>query len=342
MTRLIDVRETPIAASEVEAAVAHPGAGAVALFIGRVRDHNEGKTVTRLEYEAYSSMAVREMVRIVDAIERRFPQTRLSVLHRTGSLEVGDAAIVGAASAAHRAEAFGACRQLIDDIKANVPIWKREHGPDGPYWVGWQDARCSGGHEHAEPTASMSSVRHAHDSHTHDTHASAGSVGEFAANATLQQHRIICVTVSDTRDASNDKSGNAADQLLTAAGAIVERHWVRDDPTEISNLISRVITTHPDAVFLTGGTGIGPRDVTVEAVAPLLERQLDGFGERFREMSWQTIGTRALLSRAIAGTVGNTVIFAVPGSPHAVRLALEELIIPLLPHAHSMLRGGGH
>ena len=75
---------------------------------------------------------------------------RLSVLHRTGDLAVGDLAVVCAASAPHRGEAFAACRKLIDRIKARVPIWKREHGPDGAYWVGWQDARCEAEHgEHA-------------------------------------------------------------------------------------------------------------------------------------------------------------------------------------------------
>ncbi len=97
-----------------------------------------------------------------------------------------------------------------------------------------------------------------------------------------------------------------------------------------------------DAIVLTGGTGIGPRDVTCEAVLPLLTRQLDGFGEAFRRLSFDAIGPRALLSRAIAGISGKTLVFAVPGSPNAVALALESLIVPLLPHARSMIQGGGH
>jgi molybdopterin synthase catalytic subunit len=89
-------------------------------------------------------MALAEMQRIAESIEREaHGLVRVAVVHRVGALHVGDLAVVCAASAPHRAEAFAACRALIDAIKHRVPIWKREHGPDGAYWVGWQDARCS-------------------------------------------------------------------------------------------------------------------------------------------------------------------------------------------------------
>ena len=131
----------------LEAFVAHGSAGAVVRFDGVVRDHNEGRAVTLLEYEAYGSMAVAEMERIGDEITRELPGVRVAAHHRVGALVVGDVAIVCVASAVHRGEAFEACRRLIDRIKERVPIWKREHGPDGPYWVGWQDARCVA-HDH--------------------------------------------------------------------------------------------------------------------------------------------------------------------------------------------------
>jgi molybdopterin synthase catalytic subunit len=138
----------PIDPAGVERLVAHPGAGAIVTFAGAVRDHNDGRAVTLLEYQAYDSMAVREMERLAVEIETALPMVRLAAEHRTGSLAVGDLAVVCCASAPHRAEAFDACRRFIDAIKANVPIWKREHGPDGPYWVGWEDARCAPGHAH--------------------------------------------------------------------------------------------------------------------------------------------------------------------------------------------------
>ena len=139
----------PLSLDRVIAAVSHPGAGAVVTFVGAVRDTNAGHAVTRLEYEAYASLATAEMGRILAELAAELPGVRVAVHHRTGSLDVGDAAVVCAASAPHRAEAFDACRRVIDRVKARVPIWKREHGPDGPYWVGWEDARCEPGHDHA-------------------------------------------------------------------------------------------------------------------------------------------------------------------------------------------------
>jgi molybdopterin synthase catalytic subunit len=143
------VLDTPLVVADVVAAVSAPDIGGVDLFIGLVRDHNQGRAVTRLEYHAYVSMAEKEMQRIADEIAGELPGVRLAASHRVGALAVGELAVVCAAGAPHRGEAFAACRALIDRIKLRVPIWKREHGPDGPYWVGWEDARCSGDeHEH--------------------------------------------------------------------------------------------------------------------------------------------------------------------------------------------------
>jgi molybdopterin synthase catalytic subunit len=147
-----DLRAGPISVDEIMAQVRHPGAGAVALFLGIVRDHNDGRPVTQLEYEAYGAMALSEMERIARETEGRAGGVRCAIVHRTGALQVGDVAVACAASAPHRAEAFAACRALIDEVKAHVPIWKREHGPDGPYWVGWEDARCAAD-DHDEPKA---------------------------------------------------------------------------------------------------------------------------------------------------------------------------------------------
>ena len=150
MTALFSVRNDTLSVEECVRAVSHPAAGGIDLFVGTVRSENDGRAVTVLEYEAYVSMAEKEMGRIAEGIEAEVPGVRLAVLHRVGRLVVGDVAVVCAASAPHRGEAFHACRLLIDRIKERVPIWKREHGPDGPYWVGWQDARCAPDHgDHA-------------------------------------------------------------------------------------------------------------------------------------------------------------------------------------------------
>lgn len=138
---LVDVREEPLSIDECYRAVLGSDKGGVCLFVGRVRDHAEGQPVRALEYEAYASMAKKEMTAIVAEIEAEFAGTCLACLHRVGNLALGDLAVVCVAAAPHRAEAFAACRALIDRIKQRVPIWKREHGPNGPYWVGWHDAR---------------------------------------------------------------------------------------------------------------------------------------------------------------------------------------------------------
>lgn len=145
------IRTEPLGLDELLAEVSHPGAGGIVTFLGAVRDHNDGRAVTRLEYEAYGPMAEAELGRILAEITAQVPGVRVAATHRVGSLAVGDVAVACAASAPHRGEAFHACRELIDRIKARLPIWKREHGPDGPYWVGWEDARCGAEHSTHAP-----------------------------------------------------------------------------------------------------------------------------------------------------------------------------------------------
>ena len=125
----------PIEPADLLAAVRRDGDGGLALFVGVVRDHNDGKTVTRLEYSAYNPMAEKELDRIEAEIARVHTGARVAFRHRIGSLAIGDVAVVVAAAAPHREEAFAACRAGIEAIKARVPIWKKEFGPDGSSWV---------------------------------------------------------------------------------------------------------------------------------------------------------------------------------------------------------------
>ena len=147
MSRFV-VTSEPLALERALALVEDPSAAGITTFLGVVRDHNDGRKVTLLEYEAYGSMAERQMARLGAEIEAEIPGVRLLAWHRTGALRVGDTAVICIAASAHRDAAFRACRRLIDRIKEDVPIWKREHGTDGPYWVGWEDARCRGDHHH--------------------------------------------------------------------------------------------------------------------------------------------------------------------------------------------------
>ncbi len=137
---LVDVRDGPLSLDECLDAVRHEGAGGVALFTGIVRDHADGKPVARLDYEAHPEMATKEMRRVLDGIAAEIPGVRLAATHRVGQLVVGDLAVVIAASAPHRAEAFDACRLAIDRIKETVPIWKKEWGPGGEaHWVNLEE-----------------------------------------------------------------------------------------------------------------------------------------------------------------------------------------------------------
>ena len=140
------------------------------------------------------------------------------------------------------------------------------------------------------------------------------------------------LTISDTRSEANDVSGDWITSLLGGAGHIVEgRALVKDDPA----LVERSIRENAGAVevvITTGGTGITSRDSTFEAIDRLLDKRLDGFGELFRVLSYEEIGSAAMLTRACAGTLGRTAIFSLPGSEHAVRLGMTKLILPEIGH----------
>ncbi len=335
------LKHEPLSVDEVTAAVAHAGAGAVVLFLGVVREENEGRRVQRLDYTAYEPMALAEMHRVIEGIARELPGVRLAVAHRVGELAVGDLAVLCAASSKHRPDAFTASRALIDRIKADVPIWKREHGEDGPVWVGWVDARCSpeghgshSSHSHSH-SRSHSSHSHSHSSHSHATVEAARAARPETPDA-KRAIRVVTVTVSDTRTSENDTSGRALVEEL-AEFTCVRRELVRDDPEAVREVLRRA-AEDADAVVLTGGTGIAPRDTTFEAVTAMFDRTLDGFGETFRRLSWDEVGPRAMLSRATAGVVGSMLVFALPGSTNAARLGARALVAPLLVHAVALLR----
>jgi MoaE-MoaD fusion protein len=130
------VRDTPLSVDEAIAAVRHPSAGGITIFLGVVRDHADGKPVGRLDYEAHRKLAEHDLASIVEEVTRKHEGTRVCALHRVGQLAVGDYAVVVAASAAHRDQAFVACRDTIEEIKQRANIWKKEWAPDGTaHWV---------------------------------------------------------------------------------------------------------------------------------------------------------------------------------------------------------------
>jgi MoaE-MoaD fusion protein len=132
---MFEITSQPLDPRQTEAAVMHPGAGAVCTFTGIVRDNSRGRSVTHLEYEAFDSMAVTQMKKIAEEIGSKWPDARVAMIHRTGRLNIGEPSVVVSASAPHRAEAIAACKWAIDRLKESVPIWKKEHAADGTFWI---------------------------------------------------------------------------------------------------------------------------------------------------------------------------------------------------------------
>ncbi|MFQ5348973.1 MAG: molybdenum cofactor biosynthesis protein B [Thermoanaerobaculia bacterium] len=157
-----------------------------------------------------------------------------------------------------------------------------------------------------------------------------------------EQHRaygpdrlgFAALTVSDSRTEADDASGDEIERLTTTAGhQLVERRIAPDEIVEIRAAAGELLRRDDvDVLVLSGGTGFSPRDLTLEAASPLLERRVEGFGELFRMLSFEEVGAAAMLSRAAAGIIGSRAVFVLPGSPKAVALAMERLILPEAAH----------
>jgi molybdenum cofactor biosynthesis protein B len=154
--------------------------------------------------------------------------------------------------------------------------------------------------------------------------------------------RVATVTVSDSRTTDTDGAGAIFRSQL--GGFVLVGHLiVSDDRSTIIELCRKLIESGDvDAIVLSGGTGIAPRDTTLEAVETLLDKKLDGFGEAFRRLSWDQVGPRAILSRATAGVAGSCLLFSLPGSPRGLELGLREIVTPVLVHAVDLVRGRTH
>ena len=162
---------------------------------------------------------------------------------------------------------------------------------------------------------------------------------EHVSEARQISARCAVITLSDTRTAETDKSGSRIRELLEADGhAVVRSDLIPDDAGRLHALLTEILTGHElDAVLTNGGTGISRRDTTIEVVETHLDQTLPGFGELFRMLSWQEIGSGAMLSRAVGGVARGKLLFSMPGSTGAVELAMSRLILPELKHlVHEM------
>ena len=212
--------------------------------------------------------------------------------------------------------------------------------------AGAQDAASQGGdarghareheaHGHGEHGHGAGTDAHGHDEHRHGEAAPASSPDEHRQAGARQFPSIECavVTVSDTRTELDDKSGALIQSMLREAGhEVVGYRLVKNDAQQITQALTHMLAGRARFVMLTGGTGPGTRDITVETVQSLLEKELSGFGELFRILSYEEIGAATILSRATAGRIGNKFVVCCPGSSGAVRLALSEILIPELAH----------
>lgn len=147
--------------------------------------------------------------------------------------------------------------------------------------------------------------------------------------------RCYVITVSDTRTMATDKGGALIEDLLEAAGhTVIGRRIVRDEVRPIADAVTIASDgpDDPEVIVITGGSGIGNRDCTPEAVEPLLNKVMPGFGEVFRILSYQEVGAATILSRSLAGVMGRTLVFVLPGSTNAVKLAMDKIIVPELGH----------
>ncbi len=132
---MVEITREPIDVAALLEQTEDPTTGGVCFFIGKVRNHADGRSVVRMEYEGYAEMALREMERIEKQVREKWPIADIAMVHRLGLLEIGEASVVIVVASAHRADAFEACRYAIDTLKKTVPIWKKEFGQDGATWV---------------------------------------------------------------------------------------------------------------------------------------------------------------------------------------------------------------
>jgi len=158
----------------------------------------------------------------------------------------------------------------------------------------------------------------------------AATLGSFAGGV---------LTISDSRTEADDESGAAIARLIGAAGHRVAHYTVvRNEPAAVRASVEAWLQAGADFIITTGGTGLSPRDLSIETLRPLLSKELDGFGELFRFLSYQEIGSSAIMSRATGGSIGRSLLFCLPGSRAAVELATSRLILPELKHLLSQVR----
>jgi molybdenum cofactor biosynthesis protein B len=306
--------------------VTDPKAGAISTFIGVTRDNWNGKKVLTLEYEAYEPMAEKEMLKICNTLRTKFNVFHIAIYHRTGLVPISEPSIIIAISSDHRVDGLEAVHWCIDEVKATVPIWKKEFYEDGSMWKGNVECKhgkkCGHDEKHKEEIIENKNATQEIEKK------------EIQTKTNNASFRIGLLTISDTRRESEDKSGAKMMEFISKNDlcTCIEKKIVIDSIYKIRESVSSWIASEEiNVIISTGGTGLTGRDVTFEAVKPLLDKFVDGFGEIFRNLSYQELGASGLQSRVFSGIANGKLIFCLPGSTGACTLGwklIEELLNP--------------
>lgn len=298
MADLARIRSDALDIDELTAITERPDCGALATFTGVVRDNHDGKSVLRLSYTAHEGVAEKMIREIEQEAIARFGVAECLVVHRVGDLAIGDAAIVAAVRSGHRGEAFDAVRYVVDNVKRRVPIWKEEFYADG-----------------------------------------SSAYVEGCSLVTTDAGRAAVIVLSD--------SVAGGDKKDTAGASVVERlkgigfeiacfEVLLDEPAQLASRIDDLVEDDIELVITVGGTGVGPRDITVDTIKPLLSMELPGVMEAARAYG-QARTPMAMLSRGVAGVIERTVVITFPGSRKGAEETFDAISAGL-PHLVEVVR----
>ncbi|MBF0622338.1 MAG: molybdenum cofactor biosynthesis protein MoaE [Magnetococcales bacterium] len=331
--------------------------GGIALFVGTVRESTPGDggdTVAAIELEHYPGMTERELAQVEADALRRFPVDVVHVVHRIGRLEVGENIVLVITASSHRAEAFEACRYVIDHLKIRATFWKKEFLVDGTErWVdicpGCEAAACHWddlkGLAHTHPVEPKSHHPQDHGKHLgHRHHGHHKDHGHIHNHKTVDWNglRVGLLTLSDSRSLSQDTSGDALAKMIAGFGGdLVNREILPDDQGQIEQcLVNWADSDHLNLILTTGGTGPGPRDITPEATKAVCDKVLPGVAEEIRRQGLKQVRS-AVLTRGVAAVRGETLVVNLPGSRRGSTFSLAA-VADLVPHIVRMVKGGGH
>lgn len=298
MADLARIRATPLSVDELTAMTERPDCGALATFTGVVRDHHDGKSVLRLIYTAHEAIAEKLIREIETEAIDRFGVAECLCVHRVGELGIGEEAIVAVVRSGHRGEAFDAVRYVVDNVKRRVPIWKEEFYADGT-----------------------------------------SAFVEGCSLVTTDAGRAAVIVLSDSvaSGSQQDAAGAAVvERLKTSGFEIASFEVLLDEPVQLAARVEQLVADDVELVITVGGTGVGPRDITVDTIKPMLSTELPGVMEAARAYG-QARTPMAMLSRGVAGLIGRTVVITFPGSRKGAEETFDAISAGL-PHLVEVVR----